>query len=78
MLKTYAPGDQTCPGLRGRSDAVQVVGVLQFRAGSPDPAYGGIAAEPCPLHRLVTSGPDVALKRLDLIRQRFGADSKQD
>jgi hypothetical protein len=51
---------------------------LQFRAGSPDPAYGGIAAESCPLHRLVTSGPDVALKRLDLIRQRFGADSKTE
>jgi hypothetical protein len=34
--------------------------------------------KPYPLHRLVTSGPDVALKRFDLIRQRFGADSKQD
>jgi hypothetical protein len=78
MLRTYAARDRTCPGLRGRSDAVQVVGVLQFRAGSPDPAYGGIAAESCPLHRLVTSGPDAALKRLDLIRQRFGANSKQD
>lgn len=61
MLRTYAPRDQTCPGLRGRSDAVQVVsGVSQFRAGSPDPAYGSIAAAHCSLHRLVTSGPDVA------------------
>ena len=79
MLRAHAPRDRACAGLRGGCDALQVVGgSCQFGAGLPNAADGGIAAEACPAHGLVTGGPDVAVQGVDLIGQRLSADSKAE